>query len=513
MGRPNLDMYRRVPADLLEGTKRGSTLSFVSIFTMVVLFLFETKAFFSSRLVAEMSLDDNEEAQLRINFNITMMDMKCEYATIDFKSDLGTAQNITQHINKWNVDAEGVRQMYASRNKDQHDIVMYDESILESIEELHEDGEDAIPLDEKTLQFARDTHPYVFVDFFASWCSHCQQLAPTWETLAEVMDVAAEETLDEMIDERDHHYTDEEYIEAKKVELPVFIGKVDCVDHKELCQQEGIRAYPTLRLFVDGKRHAEYTGHRTVVEMTHWLMDIEKKHEELDVADKKLQDLVHEIAHERTIEDNPERTEWAENLKNHRHTHSHKPGWNDADHPGCRLAGYLNVDRSPGNFHIIARSKKHTFDPLLTNVSHEVHHLSFGLPLTTAERLLDSNGVVVPPGFIDTTRPMDGNVYVTHKLHEAHHHYIKVITTNVDDKDRNYLYQLLPSSQLSLFPSDTVPEAKFVYDLSPISISYKKSYLNWYDYITSVMAIVGGTFTIVGLLESGIHAATSKKNR
>lgn len=41
-----LDMYRKIPTDLLEGTKRGSILSYIAIFIMTSLFLFETSAFF-----------------------------------------------------------------------------------------------------------------------------------------------------------------------------------------------------------------------------------------------------------------------------------------------------------------------------------------------------------------------------------------------------------------------------------------------------------------------------------
>lgn len=38
-------MYRKVPTDLMEGTKRGSYLSLFAIGTMVTLFLLETRAF------------------------------------------------------------------------------------------------------------------------------------------------------------------------------------------------------------------------------------------------------------------------------------------------------------------------------------------------------------------------------------------------------------------------------------------------------------------------------------
>jgi hypothetical protein len=54
-----LDMYRKVPMDLMEGTKRGSVLSYIALFTMVTLFVLETKAFLSNRYVAERSSDSD----------------------------------------------------------------------------------------------------------------------------------------------------------------------------------------------------------------------------------------------------------------------------------------------------------------------------------------------------------------------------------------------------------------------------------------------------------------------
>jgi len=45
----HVDMYRKIPTDLMEGTKRGSILSYMLLVIMVVLFVYETSAFFSSR--------------------------------------------------------------------------------------------------------------------------------------------------------------------------------------------------------------------------------------------------------------------------------------------------------------------------------------------------------------------------------------------------------------------------------------------------------------------------------
>ena len=46
-----LDMYRKIPADLMEGTKSGSTLSYIAVGVMLILFLMETSAFFRAKPV------------------------------------------------------------------------------------------------------------------------------------------------------------------------------------------------------------------------------------------------------------------------------------------------------------------------------------------------------------------------------------------------------------------------------------------------------------------------------
>ena len=84
-----------------------------------------------------------------------MMDLKCEYAVVDVVSALGTEQNVTKHLTKYSLDADGVRDRYMGRNKEQDDIILSDAMIMDPIEELHENGEDAISLDATTLEFGK----------------------------------------------------------------------------------------------------------------------------------------------------------------------------------------------------------------------------------------------------------------------------------------------------------------------------------------------------------------------
>ena len=90
-------------------------------------------------------------------------------------SALGNQQNITKDIHRWNLDSHGVPQQYASRHPDQAPTIQhFDTRVTESLERLQENGEDAVNLTPESFAYALEDFDFVFVDFFAGWCSHCQ---------------------------------------------------------------------------------------------------------------------------------------------------------------------------------------------------------------------------------------------------------------------------------------------------------------------------------------------------
>ena len=106
-----LDMYRKVPMDMVEGSKQGSVISWLAIAIILWLFYKETVAFFTSTLSSELSLDrkQSETDQIKVSFNITMMDLKCDFVEVDVVSVLGNNQNATKFVKKVPLDADGVQ--------------------------------------------------------------------------------------------------------------------------------------------------------------------------------------------------------------------------------------------------------------------------------------------------------------------------------------------------------------------------------------------------------------------
>ena len=141
-------------SDITETSLRGKILSALAMVSMSTLFLLETKAYFSTTLGTDLSLNNNDDdPRIQLNFDITMMDLPCEHATVDVYSTVGFEKNVTKNIRKYPVDEDGVRQRFEARNWHQDDVELWDPAVPDTIEDLHKDGEDAISLTEMSFPY------------------------------------------------------------------------------------------------------------------------------------------------------------------------------------------------------------------------------------------------------------------------------------------------------------------------------------------------------------------------
>ncbi|KAJ1449749.1 endoplasmic reticulum-golgi intermediate compartment-domain-containing protein [Pelagophyceae sp. CCMP2097] len=111
-----VDFFRKIPTDLTETTVLGAALSVTAGFFMMVLFVVELWAFLATTIETGVMLDTNAETLLRINFNVTMMEIQCDYVAVDVVDVLGTnSMNVTKNVEKWQLDEFGKRMIFQGR--------------------------------------------------------------------------------------------------------------------------------------------------------------------------------------------------------------------------------------------------------------------------------------------------------------------------------------------------------------------------------------------------------------
>jgi Endoplasmic reticulum vesicle transporter len=49
----------------------------------------------------------------------------------------------------------------------------------------------------------------------------------------------------------------------------------------------------------------------------------------------------------------------------------------------------------------------------------------------------------------------------------------------------------------------------FNYELSPITVQYQQSKENFFEFLVYICAIVGGVFTVAGIIDAVIHRSVS----
>lgn len=455
----SVDFYRRVPKDLTEATTLGAAMSLCAMLVMALLFSAETIAFAKTNISTEIALDDNTAQQIQLNFNITLYALQCDYVSVDVWDVLGTnKQNVTKNIEKWQVDANGERKVFSGRNRETREV--RHEEHKETLEELHENGVHATPIGSRDEFMDFLSHnEMAFVNYFAPWCMWCQRLHPTWEKFAE---------------------------EVERRGMPVGVAKVDCQAHSDLCREQAVMAFPTVRWYETSVAVLpDYKSDRTV----NALVNFAKR--KLDLNDKF--------------------KDW-DKSGDQQKKNQYREMFSVAENPGCQVSGVLMVNRVPGNFHIEAKSKNHNLNAAMTNLTHRVNHLSFGEMGKEQSRSVKRALKQVPEALQQFT-PLDNTMHLTRQFHKAHHHYIKVVSThlNMGYSGVPILYQFLEQSQIVAYDDVNVPEARFSYDLSPMSVVVEKSGRKWYDYLTSLCAIIGGTFTTLGLIDAVLYKVFKPK--
>jgi len=414
---------------------------------VVLLVVCETSAFLTAQSHTRLVIDSNEDALLRINFDVTMLDMSCDNVVVGIWDAFGTDKlNITRNVLKQRVDHKGARKGKPYTEEEIAELEFSNMSFTsEELAELDSDwGSSSDHFKHDDFQAVVNAHAFTMVNFYADWCPHCKQFAPTWAKFEEAVNSGHEQVKD-----------------ADGEVANVRVLKINCVDFQDACREQKVRGFPSIRLYrrgQEGKNFQVHQGPRTQEGLNAWVRSVVSQ----------------------------------------AHTHVNA-AYHDIFNEGCRLSGHLEASRVPGTLHFQAmHTREHSVNLALTNVSHVVHHFSFGeSPRGTLKHL--------PKEYRRNVSPMDGVIYVTDKFHKAPHHFIKVVHTRFEGSNLRSYQQTHQWSTRTL-QRNAIPQAKFSYDLSPVEVVVSKGDRRWYDYLTQLFAIVGGTFSVMSMTVGFLRA-------
>ncbi|XP_031228312.1 endoplasmic reticulum-Golgi intermediate compartment protein 3 isoform X3 [Mastomys coucha] len=175
---------------------------------------------------------------------------------------------------------------------------------------------------------------------------------------------------------------------------------------------------------------------------------------------------------------------------------------------GCQVFGFLEVNKVAGNFHFapgksFQQSHVHvhaveihdlqSFGLDNINMTHYIKHLSFGE---------DYPGIVNPLDHTNVTAPQASMMF---------QYFVKVVPTVYMKVDG----EVLRTNQFSVTRHEKVangllgdqglPGVFVLYELSPMMVKLTEKHRSFTHFLTGVCAIIGGMFTVAGLIDSLIY--------
>jgi len=448
----HLDQFRVVSRDLTRGTLTGGVFTALAYACLALLLIAETAAFLRTTYATNIVMDRNNEELISVNFDIVMFDLPCKYLKIVVWDMFGEERmNSTEAFSYRTVDHKGD----LSRPYTPQEIAVLEQTdTLTDVSEQEKTDLDADwsstddQFHHNDFNAAVTFHDYTIVNFFAEWCVHCRKFSPTWMETAKEMSEKAQ------------------FRDADGRMATVKFLKMNCVAFGEHCQKAEIAVFPSIRLYKRDGTFDQFKDKRTMENIKQFLFN--------------------RIANSHLI------------IASHHSMFSE----------GCQVEGSIRVPRVPGHFHLMAEPHGDVnLNPALTNVSHQVRHLSFGH--RHAREQAERDGI--PRNMVAHITPLDGKTFIVERFHEAPQHYLKVVSTQVSEK-KNYYYQMTHTDRtrkLKKKENSKVPQARFTYDFSPMSVVVKLQSRRWYEFLTSLFAILGGTYTVVELCSGAVHTVHS----
>mmetsp|Transcript_20748 Transcript_20748/g.65454 ORF Transcript_20748/g.65454 Transcript_20748/m.65454 type:complete len:348 (+) Transcript_20748:96-1139(+) len=178
---------------------------------------------------------------------------------------------------------------------------------------------------------------------------------------------------------------------------------------------------------------------------------------------------------------------------------------------GCRVAGYVRVNRVPGNVHLSTYSHSYLFGSLYQetrnmNISHRINHVSFGVDgdIGYVKKHFKGTGIVAPLDGVSqiVTEKKPAGSYIDSAIFE---YYTKVVPTTYVPLDKPPLHVYQFTANTNKIVNQQMPSLYLRYDFSPVTVRYQETQESFSHFLVQVCAVVGGVFTVAGVLDSVLH--------
>ena len=172
---------------------------------------------------------------------------------------------------------------------------------------------------------------------------------------------------------------------------------------------------------------------------------------------------------------------------------------------GCKLKGFFYVDAVPGTFQITSGYYGTIIQRLANervlkfNSQHKIRQISFG-EFNRKEIWSNYGRNIAKLSYLLN------NIKKNDKNAKIHQYYLKIVPTKFltysSKEINNYQYTYNYFAENAMHE---MPALYFRYDLSPITVEYKQYKETFLNFFINICAIIGGVFTITGIIDAIIH--------
>ena len=173
---------------------------------------------------------------------------------------------------------------------------------------------------------------------------------------------------------------------------------------------------------------------------------------------------------------------------------------------GCNLKGFFHVDAVPGVFQITSGYYGNAVQRLANerilkiNAQHKINQISFGE--FNKNEIWSNYGKEISKLSTSLSGVKKKNIQNS----RIFQYYLKIVPTKFltywTKEINSYQYTYTSFDEHTL---NEMPSLYFRYDLSPITVEYKQYKETFLNFFINICAILGGVFTVTGILDAIIH--------